>query len=378
MDEALLQQHVEFAAGGWDSVRLNIPAGWAVAILIDENDSPVQLLCLKDIRGGLDHRFAEEASSGKRVDWRKVARAIRWQIVASSFEADWVYLQAARTFFPETWQDLVPKGEAQFVHIDPEEEFPHYVRTTEIEHRGVLIGPLPEKAPANRLIELLADVFDLCRYHHILVQAPLGKACAYKEMGKCPAPCDGSISIAQYRRLIEMSLTGLMDPEALIAEQTQRMSHAAAELRFETATRIKAFIKQLEELSSGPLRLARPIEQFAFVTVQPAIKPVMARVYLILPGRIEHVACFFSEPAAADLIEAIQWQAGQSNDPADPAILALLTRHIFSRRKAEGVFFPLAELDEARISQAFKAVVRSRRRARAVDKMVVPPEAGRA
>ena len=39
---------------------------------------------------------------------------------------------------------------------------------------GVVLGPLPDKDAAGRMIETVIDCFDLCRYHHILVQAPHG------------------------------------------------------------------------------------------------------------------------------------------------------------------------------------------------------------
>ena len=38
---------------------------------------------------------------------------------------------------------------------------------------------------------------DLCRKHDILVQAPTGQACVYHEMGRCPAPCDGSMTLEE-------------------------------------------------------------------------------------------------------------------------------------------------------------------------------------
>src|SRR6185295_16204268 len=65
--------------------------------------------------------------------------------------------------------------------------------------RGVFIGPIADKDTAGRLIERTIDAFDLCRYHHLLVQAPRATACAYKEMGRCPAPCDGSETMAGFR-----------------------------------------------------------------------------------------------------------------------------------------------------------------------------------
>src|ERR1700722_1280450 len=184
MAEELLDRHVELpAAGDGESALRQVPAGGAVALLADQNNQPLQLLCLKDLRQGLRHRLQEETVSGRRVNWKEITRHIRWRRVASSFEADWIYLEAARQYFPATWRDLVPKSEAQFVHVDPEEQFPRYIRTSDFTERsGVLIGPLPDKQAANRLIELLTDAFDLCRYHHILVQYPAGKACAYKDM----------------------------------------------------------------------------------------------------------------------------------------------------------------------------------------------------
>ena len=78
---------------------------------------------------------------------------------------------------------------AWFVHVNPQTDFPRYIKTTSLAlSTGVRFGPIDDKHAAARLIELLEDGFDLCRFYSILVQAPAGLACAYKEMGKCPAP----------------------------------------------------------------------------------------------------------------------------------------------------------------------------------------------
>jgi len=50
-------------------------------------------------------------------------------------------------------------------------------------------------------------------------------------MGKCPAPCDGTISMGQYRHLVEWSARVMNDPEPYVREQEARMRQAAAELR---------------------------------------------------------------------------------------------------------------------------------------------------
>ena len=110
---------------------------------------------------------------------------------------------------------------AWFVHVDPDANFPRYVKTTDLAARtGVYLGPLEDKHAAARLIQLAEDAFDLCRYYNILVESPHAKACAYKEMGKCPAPCDGSISmdaVPPARRA--GACETLVDPAEFVREQ---------------------------------------------------------------------------------------------------------------------------------------------------------------
>src|SRR5207237_6872511 len=132
---------------------------------------------------------------------------------------------------------------AWFIHVNPQTNFPRYTKTIDLGGKtGVFIGPLEDKYAAARLIEEIEDAFDLCRYYNILVQAPNARACAYKEMGKCPAPCDGTIAVDQYRALVEYSTRALTEPIDLVREHTRRMQSAAAGLHFESAARIKAYV----------------------------------------------------------------------------------------------------------------------------------------
>src|SRR3982751_4909282 len=125
---------------------------------------------------------------------------------------------------------------AWFIQVDPTNNFPRYIKTiAPLGKRGSVIGPLEDKHAAQKLIQLVEDCFDLCRYYNILVESPNAKACAYKEMGKCPAPCDGSISLEQYRHLIDWSTKVLVDPADYVRQQQARMNQAAEELKFELA-----------------------------------------------------------------------------------------------------------------------------------------------
>jgi len=261
-----------------------------VYLLADEQDQPVQLLCVKNLRQSLRRRLGGQEMLGpsKKVNYRDLVRHIHWRRVDSAFEADWIYYEIARRIFPDTYRGMVGFRPAWFVHVNPAADFPRYTKTIDLAGKsGLLLGPVEDKHAAARLIELLEDAFDLCRYYNILMQAPHGKACAYKEMGKCPAPCDGSISMEQYRAMISRSAAAAVDATQIIHEAQTRMAAAAKELHFEVAGKNKAFIDKLAELGKGPFRYLRELHDFQWISLQRGPRAKTAKVFLICQGRVE-------------------------------------------------------------------------------------------
>ncbi|MGA3067100.1 MAG: hypothetical protein ABSF29_09660 [Tepidisphaeraceae bacterium] len=339
------------------------PAKWAVYLLADAEERPLQLLCVKNLRYSLKHRLGEDdpAQLSKRANLRQVVRKISWRRVDSAFEADIVYYESARQIFPETYRGMVGFRPAWFLHVNPEAKFPRYVKTRDLDEKpGVYLGPLDDKHAAARLIELVEDSFDLCRYYNILTESPHGRACAYKEMGKCPAPCDGSISIEQYRRLIEWSAQTIVDPGHFVREQKNRMAAASEELRFELAAKIKTFVEQVSQFGKGAFRHVRRLADFAYVTLQPGPGAGLAKVFLILPGHVEELADLICEPARpSELMRLILWTAEhRPSAAADAEQIGVVAHHLFGPKQTGGVFIPLADISEGAIAKAYKSVSR--------------------
>jgi excinuclease UvrABC nuclease subunit len=320
-------------------------------------------LCVRNLRYSLERRLGPpepEALPSKRVNYRELIRRVYWRRVESYFEADVVYLDLARAVFPQTYQGMVGFRPAWFVYVNPEAEFPRYTRTTDPAGKpGRVFGPLEDKHSAARLVELLEDAFDLCRYYNILVEAPHGRACAYKEMGKCPAPCDGSISMPQYRRMIQWSAQTLADPEPFRLDQEQRMRAAAGELRFETAAKIKTLLDSVSQLGKGPFRFVRPLQDLAFLSLQRGPRARTAKLFLIVEGEVREAAGLIGEPAACgDLLRAVLRQAQTLRQcPLEtPAVerLGVVSHHLFSAKSTQGVFLPLEQVTEKSLAKAFR------------------------
>jgi hypothetical protein len=385
-------------AADFDAFLKKVPACWVIYLMSDEQDRPVQLLCVKNLRASLKRRLGDPAATSadasldpvsfdtltaptapaaptadsavqplvpmagltRRVNYRELIRVIHWRRVDSAFEADWLYYEAARQVFPASYQGMLGFRPAWFVHINPQTLFPRYTKTTALAGRGgLLFGPLDDKHAAARLVQIMEDAFDLCRYFSILVQSPSASACAYKGMGKCPAPCDGSISMDQYHQLIDLSVHTLAHPADAVREQTVRMQSAAAELRFELAAKIKTYVDQLSQLGRGAYRHVRPLDDFQFLCFQPGPRPGMARLFLIVRGRIEEMLGIISPPLIpAEVMSAALTRAGETAGDAVTADSAerigIVSHHLFSPKASQGVFVRLAELDERGILKALR------------------------
>lgn len=357
-----------------DGFLREVPARGAVCLLRDAGGLPIQLLCTGNLRADLKRRLGEgDAARAKRqVDYRQVVAWVNYARVDSAFESDLLYLSAARRIFPDSYRGLVSSDPAWFIHLDPAHPYPRYVRTQNLSGPGRYFGPVENRRAAGRLIELVEDCFDLCRYDRILTQSPNGSACAYKSMGRCPAPCDGSISMTNYRQLIDFSARTLQNPAPLIDAQTRRMAAAAAEQCFEMAGKIKAHIGQLSELGAGPFRFLRTLDHFRFLSLQRGPGRNTAKVFLIAPGAVELLACLPRMPVtAADLRHmALQRAQEVSSAPIDQAAverIGVVAHHLFQSKRHPGAFLPLGDLDERSILRAFAELHKRNRRAPAAE-----------
>lgn len=274
--------------------------------------------------------------------------------VGSSLEADAVYLHHARQRLPHLAKVIAERWRAWFVHIDPDAEFPQWTKTNlsiglvgkrsastiiggQSLPPGVLLGPLSDKDAAGRLIEAMIDAFDLCRFHNLLVQAPKAVACAYKEMGRCPAPCDGSETMAAYRERTREAVGAVTRGPARATLDKPAFEHVAS------------------------------LHDCALLLLLPSAQPKHIRVALAHRGSLLRIADVPPADAPALAAAIIAAQHARHSAPAlttDAQVIdtiAVTTRWLFlPRKKRRGEHFRLDlpdTLDPAALRRAAKSVL---------------------
>lgn len=326
--------------------RLKTPGRAGCFLLESETGEPVLLATMANVRGALVHRLGpgSDQDAPRKVDYRAIVRRVRWRDVFSRFEGSWVYLQTARRLFPQTYRKLIKRWRCGWLGIDMNQAHPQW-QVADRPHgpHSTCFGPIAEPAAGRRCVQMLEDLFDLCRYHAILMQAPNGAACAYKEMGKCPAPCDGTVTMDHYRAQLQASIDFVCRGAESWRDQTRdKMQAAAKALNFEMANRYKAALKRSQEADAPPLWKMQPLDHFRWVTIQPGSRKGRARVWLIHGGTIhacDEIDVKTRTEQAARLAARVREMRDQPLAPIDAAgaeRMGLIAWHLYNDTRGPG------------------------------------------
>ncbi len=382
-----------------------IPAKKAIYLLTDANDQPLLLATVGNLRAALQRRLTDAAPDEKtrRIPFSKIAQHVHYRIVHSPFAANLWYYKAAARLFPATYQEMISWRPAWWISIDPTALFPRFRRTQNLSDPTLqYAGPIQDKNAAGKLIEALEDLFDLCRYYNILVQAPHGKACAYKEMGKCPAPCDGTVSMPHYHSQIRDALNFLIgiasqkpalpkpadsiggttvptlgnlpnNPDSISSYESWRQSHesqmraAAAQQEYERANKIKAKLERGAIIEQPQFHFIRSLSQFSFLALQPGQGRPYIEPFFIHGGHIEAGPPIHKKNLSAAVGEWYARIAELRSQPIKPPLtreatetIGLAVHHLLRGGDDAGIYLPMHAITDAQaiLTAAKKLIAR--------------------
>jgi len=268
-----------------------LPSHGGVLAITDADRRVFQLLRSQNIRRTVLARLRDGAlpAEGRRTDVRAIAHEILWSPAYSQFEAMWVYWNTARQLWPRDYFARLEFGLPWFAAIRLDARFPRWLPRLRAFVPGVReVGPFDSRRKCAQYIAVLEEMFDLCRYHDVLTKAPHGQACAYFEMGKCPAPCDGTISLDVYRHMLAASADFAQGRQSHPLRTLEEKMRGAAESRDFVAA---AKWKELLERCQGTLRRARPITstpaEFRYLVVQRGETRSRVKPFFVTGGSID-------------------------------------------------------------------------------------------
>lgn len=363
--EQLFDHHLELPPDRAFAPSL-LPASGGVYLIADRDDRPVLLACGEDLRRVVTHRLTPPPEhQGKRADISAVAGRVHWRETFSRFETALEHWRVARTLYPKGYRRMVSFGPVWFLRLKPDEPTPSFAAVREVRHDGArYFGPVATRSAAEDWRAMLEDAFDLCRYQNILEQAPHGLPCAYYEMGRCPAPCNGHIPLDQYRRMLADAAdftAGERSPR--LGWLRQAMQEAAAALEFERAEAIRQTLARVTAVTARPAyRHLADLSRCAWLIIQRggprrrSLQKMLVKPFLVRRGDVE----IGSPTPTADLETVLpDWlrrceespaatpSACADQDPARSEVLWLVGKFLFQGERAPGVFVRFDQLPDA-------------------------------
>jgi len=357
-----------------------IPAKRGVFALLAGDDRPILLTTAADIRARLRHRLTAPEDGGRRktADLRAITAAVCWQLTYSRFETDWRFFELARAIWPETYTQLLPRRSVWFVAARADGALPHLAVVREGETGADAVGPFLGRRSAGQFAEALADAFDLCRCYAGGRKRPEPGTCAYKEMGRCAAPCDGSASMDACRRTLAEAMRFAAGDRAPARQRLAAgMREAAAAMDYERAAVLKARLARLAQFDSPRFADVRDTRALRLVGLQrgPTFREMRAfvcdRGALAEAGTLGYPPVEAELTAVLDACDALSAGHGETT-PADRRRLALVSAYLLSGKPDRGLWFRRDEVTAAGLTEAIEAATEAlkvrrpaRRRARA-------------
>jgi DNA polymerase-3 subunit epsilon len=215
------------------------PAACGVYRFLDARGEVLYIGKATDLRARLRTYFGQDPRR-RIADMVRETAEVRWTTTSTLLEAEVLEvraLQATRPRFNRRSTDPQP-GMTVALTAEP---FPRLVVTAAPGRgHGATLGPVPSRRVARDLVEVFQSTLPVRPCTPRLRLAQDHGACVLKELGRCRAPCDGTISRDEYARDIARVVATFDDPTPVLEELRHRMATAAAAHDFERARGLRA------------------------------------------------------------------------------------------------------------------------------------------
>ena len=178
------------------------------------------------------------------------ARAVEWILTPSEVDALILENELIKQNQPRYNLNLKDDKSFPYVAIDQRTAYPVPSLTRARHVRGVrYFGPYADVGAVRRVLDELAQAFPLrtCTRHKFQYHERLGRPCLLYDIGRCPGPCAGLISPAQYAQQVaawSAFFEGRVAP--LRTRLRTQMEEASAARDFEAAARLRDALAALE------------------------------------------------------------------------------------------------------------------------------------
>src|SRR6266498_1160722 len=204
----------------------------------------------KNLRSRLNSYFADFAGLHPRTQsMLRSAAGVDWTIVGTEVEAFQLEYSWIKEFDPKFNVRYRDDKSYPYLAVTMGEEFPRVTVMRGAKRRGVrYFGPYSHAWAIRDTVDTLLRVFPVrtCSAGVFKRAGQIGRPCLLGYIGKCSAPCVGSVTAEQHRAIVDDFCDFMAGRTDTFVKRLEReMLQASAELEFERAARLRDDIAAL-------------------------------------------------------------------------------------------------------------------------------------
>jgi excinuclease ABC subunit C len=398
-----LDSNVQFDAAHDSEWFAAIPARPAVFVVEPREeltDATPYLLRTANLRRRLMRLLGPPDPASKRLNLREFVAGVRYRVVGSSFELNFLHWQHARRLWPSAYRERLRLRPPAVLKVSLTNAYPRCYATRRISPTGFYFGPFPSRRAADTFASGFLDLFKIRRCQIKIRRDPNYPGCIYSEMKMCLAPCFAGCTKEDYDSEAGRAVSFLATSGATLMAELERERQAASDaLDFERAAAVHRRVEKAAEAWRGLPELARRLDDLNAVVLQRAVEGDTIAVFVVRGGRIDEpqmlrFAELASVPRSVEQIlrEWIESAANQNPSATGPGTapqryrdledqLSLLARWYYGKPRVGEIFFREGTARSSSASAQDAATARRnsewpyRRILRACSRLLAPPEA---
>lgn len=238
-----------------------------------------------NLRSRVGSYFTAAEKRPRMEEMVRIATGVETTVCRTALEAEVLELRLIAAHAPRYNRRSKFPERQQWIKLT-QEPFPRLslVRTV-VDDGACYFGPFSRRRGAEQAMLAVYEAFPIRQCTGRLSEKRPTTRCALGDLGGCAAPCDGTITRADYHHLTEAVRAGLsIDVRAVVTAPRARLAHLVAAQRFEEAERVAERLRTFVRASTR----ARRIGALAGCAQMVAVRRIEGgwEVHVIRHGRL--------------------------------------------------------------------------------------------
>ncbi len=226
-----------------------LPPNPGVYLMHDERDEIIYVGKAVNLKNRVRQYFQSSRNKGAKIE-QMVTHISRFEYIVTDSELEALVLESnlIKEHRPKYNTMLKDDKNYPFIRVTMGEDYPRVLFSRRMKKdKSRYFGPYTSAGAVKDVIELVRRLYGVRSCDRVLPR-DIGKdrPCLYYHMKQCAAPCQGQISVEEYRQNIQKVLRFLGgDFQDTIDSLTEKMEKASEEMRFEDAMECRDLIRSI-------------------------------------------------------------------------------------------------------------------------------------